>query len=324
MNLINGNDCNANKLSNTGLSTCGQTLSQLRGMIYVPADYSFAPTGATIEAQKAAFLADLKTKVLVSPIGARALPLFAFAELSEVKTEAKAVTKKGAQTIVSGKESADHFVYELEDVGHRVWKKLRSMGSDRPGIRCFPVDINGYLVHDLNAAGDIIPFELQYSWFQKIEPMTGTDTSTAYKYEFMISKIGALNDDINIVDFGAGFLEDEISGLYDVDLAATGGTGAITASGSVFQSGENLYDKFADALAKPTAWVLVNESTNAVVAASAVAKVVGSKSWSITAVAGTYTLTLAAPAALAALSPAVGSASTGGYESNAVTGLVIA
>ncbi|MDR1155074.1 MAG: hypothetical protein LBL04_10195 [Bacteroidales bacterium] len=106
---------------------------------------------------------------------------------------------------------------------------------------------------------------------------------------------------------------DELNGIIDVELSVAGkASGSVDVLVKTKCDGVNLYDVYASELSAAAAWRLVNATTGVAATVTSVAAQAGTKSFRVTATAGTYKLSLAAISALE-------NAGIEGYESNTIT-----
>jgi hypothetical protein len=120
-------------------------------------------------------------------------------------------------------------------------------------------------------------------------------------------------DTLDVSEKIENFDVDELGGIIDVKLTvAAQAAGQVDVLAKTKCGGVNLYDTYATELAAPGAWKLVNASTGAAGTITSVAAQDGTQSFRISAVTGTYKLSLADISVLTA-------AGVEGYESNVIT-----
>lgn len=216
---------------------------------------------------------------------------------------------------VSQVEKPHSFTFEMENWGIGWWSEARNFNG-RLDMRAF--FLTPKLVMGETTATGFTGYEVSVN-FEQVRPGNVSDY-TKYNMNIEITDPRALSENTASVEIPEGtIIRNILKGITGVVLSTIANAANAVTVGAVKKiNNQNLYDIYADALAKPTAWVALNASTGAVVTITGVTKDATNKGW-IIAHAETdlpATVSLAAPAALAALTPAVGTATTGGFESD--------
>lgn len=219
---------------------------------------------------------------------------------------------------VSQVEKPHSFTFEMENWGMGWWSEVRNF-NERLDLRAFFVTPT--LVIGERTATGFQGFEVSVN-FEQVKPGNVADY-TKYNMNVEITNPTALSGPSYTVEVPEGtILRNKLKGITGVTLSSLLNASNLATVGAVKTiNSQNLYDIYADALAKPTAWVALNASTGATVTITGVTKDATNKGWAIAHAEADLPvlLSLAAPAALAALSPAVGTASTGGFESDVLS-----
>ena len=216
---------------------------------------------------------------------------------------------------VSQVEKPHIFTFEMENWGIGWWSEARNFNG-RLDMRAFFVTPK--LVMGEPTATGFTGYEITVN-FEQVKPGNVADY-TKYNMNIEITDPRSLSENTASVEIPEGtIIRNILKGITGISLSTIADAPNLATVGAVKKiNNQNLYDIYADALAKPTAWVALNASTGAVVTITGVTKDAVNKGWAI-AHAETdlpVVLSLAAPAALAALTPAVGTATTGGFESD--------
>ena len=220
---------------------------------------------------------------------------------------------------VSQVEKPHIFTFEMENWGIGWWSEARNFNG-RLDMRAWMVTPK--LVMGEKTATGFNGYEVSVN-FEQVRPGNVADY-TKYNMNVEITDPRSLSENTHAVEIPEGtILRNKLKGVTGVTLTSLIAAANLATIGAVKTiNNQNMYDTFADALAKPTAWVALNASTGAVVTITGVTKDAVNKGWAIAHAEADLpvilSLALAAPAALAALTPAVGTATTGGFESNAL------
>lgn len=301
-------------MPNTGKPDCVNAVGVLKGVIFCQTLKSY-PSDTTL----ATLIASLKADVLATNPKDRLYPLFDFLELTADNTQERAKIQKGLGGVSFGEAKSRDFRYELANMGAKYFAKISQL-SDAGKLYFFGIDAQDNLVCAKNAADELIPIRLQAQCIQ--EPKFNTDTTVNFYLDLITSDPYALGRNVVLVDCSSAPLENELSGLYDVTLAAEGGSLKIDVSGIIDVNGTDFFDLYQTEAAVAGAFKVVNGS-GAVVTPSAVVAVAGEPvliRLTVPAGAG-YSVSLVDPTALSVLN--IGSAAEGGYESNTVTGITV-
>ena len=300
-------------MPNTGEPSCDISIGVLKGVIFATEQKQY-DREQTIDALITAMQAD----VLNASPSARLYPYFGFMELTADNTQERSKIQKGTQGAIFGEAKSRDFRYECADMDYKFFAKmvkLNKLGK----LYFFGVDAKGNLLGAKGTGNTIIPIKLAAQCLH--EKKFNTDTTTNIYFDMITEDPYAFGANLAVVDMTGYDITTQISGLYDVTLAATPSALKIRVTGTVDVSDVDFMELYAGEADVAGAYVVTN-AAGAAVTPSAVASVAGDPySMDLTVVAGTYSVKLANPTALAALS--IGSASQGGYESNTVTGLVV-
>ena len=290
-------------------------LKHVTGMVIHP-DGVVIPKAAL--ATFAQTLAALQAGTLAAP-AERMFPILTIQGTTN-DTTAPEAKKAPYGSTVEYVENNHIFGYELEDLGIQWWANARKFNS-RTDLRVIlfdPKAIHGWT----DAEGNLQGAEADFNFLQVV-PSTKTDY-TKYNVKVELKDPGAF-DSCHSIEIPAGtVMKTKLNGVTDVELSATASAGVITVTAVKKLTRQDMYETYADELAKVAAWSIINASTGDVITPTGVTKNVAAKGWDIAYSQDNVTasVSLIAPAALAALTPAVGTASAGGFESDTLTVLL--
>jgi len=296
--------------ANVGIPSCKPQIEVLKGAIFAQTRKEYTDTTLS------AFITSLQADVLNATKSERIYPFFEFSELAADNTEETPKIVKGSGSVIFGADKKRDFRYEYKNVGLEAFKKFkRASGSFK---YFFGYDLKDQFICAANSSGNAIPIEIEAMHVH--EPMYNQDTTVNFFVDIITADPFAFGLNAKIVDFSTSPLNNELSGLYDVTMAATGGSTEIAITADVDVSGEDFIEKYETDLVVGS-FVVTDESDGSVETPSGIAITSsgGTYTATLTVTAGTYTVKLAAPATLVGQS--IGSASEGGYESNILTGI---
>ena len=304
-----------NNLGNTGApSGAVAKLGYSIGHLIHPDGVSFTPAQL---ASFAAFLAAAQAATLAEQ-SKRLFPVLTV-QGSTNDTTAPEAKKAPYGDTVEYTENPQIFNYELENLGIGWWANVRKFNG-RTDLRVILIDEKA-LHGELDADGNFQGFEANVTFLQVV-PSVKTDY-TKYNEKVELKDPTALSDNCHSIEIPAGVsIKNKINGLTDVDLiAGTPALGVVTIQALKSISRQSMYETYADELAKVGAWKITNAATGEAIVPTGVTKNVAAAGWDIA-----YTqdgveaiITGATPADLAALAPAVGTASAGGFEFGSVS-----
>ena len=306
-----------NATGNTGTPTGAVSkLGYVTGFIlHADGTYISAADLATFTA----FLAAMQGKTLAAT-DSRMFPILTV-QGSANDTTAPEEKKAPYGNTVDYVENPHIFNYELEDLGIGWWEGVRKFNG-RSDLRVIILDTKA--IHgELDAAGNFQGFETNATFLQVV-PSTKADY-TKYNAKIQLIDPSALSDNCSSIEVPAGtVLKNKLKGVTDVELATvTNAAGVITVSAVKKISRQSMYSVYADALAKATAWKLVDAATGDAITPTGVTKDVDAGAWAIAhGATGSVQVSLVSAAELAALTPAVGTSSTGGFESDVLTAVL--
>ena len=285
-------------------------LKHITGMVIHPDGVVIPKTALATFAQT---LAALQAGTLAAP-AERMFPILTIQGTTN-DTTAPEAKKAPYGSTVDYVENNHVFGYELEDLGIQWWANVRKFNS-RTDLRVILFDPKA--IHGcLDAEGNLQGFEADLNFLQ-IVPSTKTDyTKHNVKVEL---KDPEAFDSCHSIEIPAGtVMKTKLNGVTDVELSAAAASGGVLTVTAVKKlTRQDMYETYADELAKVAAWSVINAATGDVITPTGVTKNVAAKGWDIAYSQDGITalVSLVAPAALAALTPAVGTASAGGFESD--------
>lgn len=303
----------ATDTGNTRTGLCWTDIGIPRGIIFVDRNATFDAT--TLAAFKAAF----EPTLLADDPNARSYPIQNIVEPTDQTTDTPMITFPGDGTQVAGGENATTMSYRWYEGGFCLHYSLRQRNRQTKAF--FIIDSNGQLI-GTDAGPGLIKGIVGYNYTKPF--VWAVTNATVATYSTMLSwQPNQTNENIAILDFngeggGLGYLEG-LQGLFNVAIseAAAPSVTTVTVKATVVGCGSSdLYDLYADALAKPGGWKVTKVTDGGVITISAVAKSDGVKGWVLTLTAATgldVNVSLAGPTELAALTPPVE-----GYASNAL------
>lgn len=301
MSIVNYPLSCARGLGNTGQPSCAISIEKLEGLLMTTDGFKIP--AASLTSFDTAF-AYLQTATLAADPLQRIYPLHTIEGLTN-NTAAPEKKLSGYGNTQSVTEQPQQFELEIENNGIEYYKKLRTWNG-RKDVRVYWIDktfIGGYL----DSNGDLLPMEASV-FFKQVMPGNVSDI-TKYMCELELKSPTALTDDLSAIAIPEGFkVKNEIHGLRDVTLAGTGGVLSATVTGVMAISKEDFVSKFA---------IELNSNTFLVDGVVTPVESISSGSVLLMLTAGTHTISLITPSALA--DENIGSATSGGYESNEIT-----
>ena len=294
----------SSKFGNVGQPTGGfPTLDHFTGMI-LHFD-GFEVSDANLESYTL-FQAALQTATLAG-VDDRIFPVM---HIQGATDNTPAVETKTAPygNKVSQVEKPHSYTFELENWGVGWWAEARKFNG-RLDMRAF-FTTPSLVIGEKTATG-FQGFEVSVN-FEQVKVGNVADY-TKYTVNVEITDPVSLSENVNSVEIPEGtILHNKLKGITSVTLSSPAG-GKVKAVKTI--NNQDLYDIYADALNKASAWVLTDSVTGNVVTPSAVAKDATLKAWAFT-YNNEYpvNITLVSPSALAALTPPVGTVNTGGFE----------
>lgn len=302
----------AQEEANIGIPSCTPMIEVLQGAIFSQTQKSY--DASVLATLIAAMNADVVNEVKSE----RLYPFFQFAELVADNTVEAPKIVKGSGGVSFGSDKARDFRYEYNNIGLEAYKKFKKLSKSIKYM--FGYDLENQLIGTKNAAGKLIPIELQAFFVH--EPKFNQDGTVNFFVDIVTKDPYAFGSNAVIVDCSTTPLTSEMSGLFDVTLAATPTALTITLTADIDVTGEDFIAKYSGDVDVAGAWTCIT-SEGVAVTPSVVTVAEGSPyTVALTVTAGTYnTVKLASPSALIALG--VGSISGGGYESNVLSGVVV-
>ena len=293
-------NCNTG-VGNTGLPSCTINLEQLTGLLLTFDGFKIPAANLTDFDTMFAYLqaATLNADPLM-----RIYPLNIIEGLTDntVAPEKKMSGYGNTKGII---EQTHQFEVELESHGIHFYKNLRKWNGKK-NVRAYWVD-KGFIGGYKDSNGDLQPMELDI-FFKQVKPGNVADI-TKYMCEVELKDEKALTDNLDGMAIPKGFkVKNEIFGLTDVELSGTGGVLSATVTGVMAISKEDFISKFAIELSAGN--FLVDGVTGTPTSISN-----GVALFTLTA--GTHKIKLGSPTVLA--TDGIGSATSGGYESNEIT-----
>lgn len=290
-------------VGNTGLPSCTINLEQLTGLLLTFDGFKIPAASLTDFDTMFAYLqaATLNADPLM-----RIYPLNIIEGLTD-NTAAPEKKMSGYGNTKGIIEQTHQFEVELESHGIHFYKNLRKWNGKK-NVRAYWVD-KGFIGGYKDSNGDLQPMELDI-FFKQVKPGNVADI-TKYMCEVELKDEKALTDNLDGMAIPDGFkVKNEIFGLTDVELSGTGGVLSATVTGVMAISKEDFISKFASEISGSNIWSIdggigiAEESiSNGVVL--------------LALTAGTHTIKLISPSLLA--TDGIGSATSGGYESNEIT-----
>lgn len=294
-------------VGNTGLPSCTINLEQLTGLLLTFDGFKIPAASLTDFDTMFAYLqaATLNADPLM-----RIYPLNIIEGLTD-NTAAPEKKMSGYGNTKGIIEQTHQFEVELESHGIHFYKNLRKWNG-RKNVRAYWVD-KGFIGGYKDSNGDLQPMELDI-FFKQVKPGNVADI-TKYMCEVELKDEKALTDNLDGMAIPKGFkVKNEIFGLTDVELSGTGGVLSATVTGVMAISKEDFISKFDTELTTDNTFLVDGIQTTPTSVTNGVVL--------LTLTAGTHTIKLNTPTELSILS--IGSATSGGYESNEITVTVTA
>lgn len=294
-------------VGNTGLPSCTINLEQLTGLLLTFDGFKIPAASLTDFDTMFAYLqaATLNADPLM-----RIYPLNIIEGLTD-NTAAPEKKMSGYGNTKGIIEQTHQFEVELESHGIHFYKNLRKWNG-RKNVRAYWVD-KGFIGGYKDSNGDLQPMELDI-FFKQVKVGNVADI-TKYMCEVELKDEKALTDNLDGMAIPNGFkVKNEIFGLTDVELSGTGGVLRATITGVMAISKEDFVSKFSDFLTDNNAWLIDGIPGDATSISNGVVL--------YDLAAGTHVISLNTPSALQLAG--IGSATSGGYESNKITVTVTA
>lgn len=294
-------------VGNTGLPSCTINLEQLTGLLLTFDGFKIPAASLT---DFDTMFAYLQQATLASDPLQRIYPLNIIEGLTD-NTAAPEKKMSGYGNTKGVIEQTHQFEVELESHGIHFYKNLRKWNG-RKNVRAYWVD-KGFIGGYKDSNGDLQPMELDI-FFKQVKVGNVADI-TKYMCEVEFKDEKSLTDNLDGMAIPDGFkVKNEISGVTDITLSGAGGVLSATVTGVASISKVDFISKFASELVGGATFLVDG------VPAAPTSITEGVALFTLTA--GTHTIKLVAPDALATLS--VGSVISGGYESNEITVTVTA
>ena len=293
-------NCNTG-VGNTGLPSCTINLEQLTGLLLTFDGFKIPSTRLT---DFDTMLSYLQSATLYDNPLMRIYPLNIIEGLTD-NTAAPEKKMSGYGNTKGVIEQTHQFEVELESHGIHFYKNLRKWNG-RKNVRAYWVD-KGFIGGYKDSKGDLQPMELDI-FFKQVKPGNVADI-TKYMCEVELKDEMALTDNLDGMAIPNGVkVKNELFGLTDVELSGTGGVSSATVKAVMAISKEDFVSKFKTQLLSGGFWVDGSPVTPTSIS-NGVAL--------FTLTAGTHKIKLTPPNSLCQYN--IGSATSGGYESNEIT-----
>lgn len=307
---LNKISCTDESGNNTGIPDCFVNPKYIMGIILTP------PTFKIAAADMADLLTALQTATMAGA-GARIYPLINFVALSADNSQAPTKESFGYGASIVIKDGDYDMTFQYVDGGLCLHKQLRTFNSKKWGV--FFVDADG-IIYGYKNGNDLQAIPLNQFYAEKWKVSDGSKSAqflvdVSFKSQYLNEFVGfiATADEFDIATTVTGLIN-----LIVKEVTALA-TGTVKVQINTSCGGANLYDTFKSALSLVGAWSASNAATGSAITITTVTANDTDKSFSLAfnttagypSTGGKINLSLAAPAALAALaSPMVG------YESN--------
>ena len=289
-------------VGNTGLPSCTINLEQLTGLLLTFDGFKIPAASLT---DFDTMFAYLQTATLNADPLMRIYPLNIIEGLTD-NTAAPEKKMSGYGNTKGIVEQTHQFEVELESHGIHFYKNLRKWNG-RKNVRAYWVD-KGFIGGYKDSNGDLQPMELDI-FFKQVKPGNVADI-TKYMCEVELKDEKALTDNLDGMAIPEGFkVKNEIFGLTDVELSGTGGVLSATVTGVMAISKEDFVSKFSGDLLANGPWLVdgASKDPDSIINGNVL----------FTLTAGVHKIKLASPNVLTI--DHIGSATSGGYESNEIT-----
>jgi len=296
------------KFGNVGEPSCGIKIDHLVGFILTYGNFeipnaSLTDFDTTLAYLQASTLANGNGRTFYIP------KIFG----NEDSTPAADIKKSGYGFNIKQDEKSHEFTIEFENKGIKFHKNLRKF-RERKDMRVLWIDTQ--FIGGLRTSTGLRGFECTFMANQVKVGVLGGDP-TKYTGNLQLEDPSALEDKLSTILFPEDFdLSEEMGGILDVELFGTGGAGTATIGARTEISRTDLYADYSTLLADTDAWKAIVKSTGATATITTVTKDDANKKWILGLAAGTYLISMASPAELAALT--IGSLTAGGFESETI------
>lgn len=309
----------ATKWGNTGVTDCIIDVQRLTGIFFMPKSLSL--TAANL-LTGSAFVTAIQALTTAADKSARVYPFInrnAIGDFADNTPEATKMTN-GYGQLTAVKYQRHILTFTIGDVGLHVYQQLFNYANNKAISLGFMDDggklyfAKGTLGTAKGIAGSVIPSQYKF-------PTGAADGS--FTVEFQPDDVDAFenNDKLYVTALEAPYkstLPDLISGIHDVELSLISAT-ATTATISAMRAGDfaNMAVEFATGIVIPAAWVVTNKATGVPVVPSGITiNALGQLVFAGLTLGTTYLVKMAAPAVLLGATILIGTANTGGYESD--------
>lgn len=299
------------KFGNTGSQPYGLNMEQMRGFILLPQADSYAYKTYT----DPTFASAIGGKTLLAP-DLRNYPYFNVVNcVDNTADNTKETTDYGfVLDIMHGKPS---LTVTMDKRGIRQIQNMFKFEGNK-GMSILLYDKLETLYGKETTSGTMKGWKVQIS--ANTPKIATGSASMPYSVTFdLLEEDAFLNSDrFAFYRFDRGFdLASAVHGIHDVKLSLVSAAATtLTIRAEIASTCQNMGDAYSTALAAAGAWTIKNRATGAAVVPSGVTYTAPNFVLAGLTTATEYDVSFNTPAALAALTPAVGNAMTGGFESN--------
>lgn len=310
-----------NTFGNTGVTDCIIDIKRLTGIFFMPKTLAFTAANMATEA---AMLLAFQTATTVASKSARLYPFINKNAIGDFADNTPEPTKmsNGYGHVTGVKYERHILTFTIGDVGLHVYQQLFAYNGNK-NIALGFLDDDGKIYFaktpDGGAKGmpgTVIPSQYKF-------PTGSADGS--FMVEFQPDDVDAFesNDKLYVAALASPYkntLPDLLSGVHDFELGFVSAT-TTTATITAMRSGDfaNMAVEYPTGIVAPTAWVLTNKATGVPVVPSGITiNALGQLVFAGLTLGTTYTLRSASPAVLLGATILIGTANTGGYESNTI------
>jgi hypothetical protein len=312
--MISNSDLCAQKVGNTGWENCGIDIERIKSILIMPRSLSF---DADDIASDAAFIAALQAATVADKSG-RLYPLMDRVVALTNNTAEPGQDTAGYGNLMGVQFGKHNFQMRIDNNGLHLFQQLFKFNNNK-GLSFAFIDGNGkFFARKYSTGCKGMPGQIIVN-----QAMPAVDaTVMVQNLSIMLDEEDAIMNDAKlfVFPFGSDYvLSDYIHGIHDVVLSGTATTAKATITAMLPANFVDFVALYATELAEITAWSVTAQATGAAVTLTS-ATVSGS-TVTLTPTAplsagASYLVSLVSPSDLLDLTAPIGSATTGGYESN--------
>jgi len=317
--MIRKEDLCTQQFGNTGYEACQIDLNKIVGLMILPKTLEFSAANI---ASDPAFITAMQTATTVASKSLRLFPFLGNDAIADAvdNTADPAKQTTGYGRVIGVTYGKHDITLTIGDVGLHAYQQFYKYKGNKNVSFAWIDDSQKVLGRKTvtgglkGMSGQLIPSQYK----QAVGAAVGIFT-----INIILDEEDAFENENKLIVYpfnGQYTLADLISGVHDVNLSLVSAT-TTTATIQAQRSGDfaNMAVEFATGIVAPTAWVITNKATGAAVVPSGITiSPLGYLVFAGLTLGTTYLIQMAAPAVLLGATILIGTANTGGYESNQI------